>query len=241
MIPGIFFILATSLFVWVLHVRIQSGIQIHEEFRQKMRNQYAAIMEKECQQRLETMRLRLAEEARQEQARIWNRIMELSEKFNPTLDERRELAWMKAEQTHHGECSSMPSYLESPSILWDHTGVAPIPLPLQQPFLERDWVAAEHRSKTANVGTIFHLASSALIGRPFRYATHILVRTDQICPWERMIIVHEQGSNIQDIIHQHLYKKSWSTVWTRASIISSVPSAARWDSELNEWYLPESI
>jgi hypothetical protein len=183
------------------------------------------------------MRLRLAEEARQEQARIWNRIMELSEKFNPTLNERRELAWMKAEQTHHGECSGMLSYLESPSILWDHTGVPPTPLPLQQPFLEQDWVAAEHRSKTANAGTIFHLASSALLGRPFRYATHVLVRTDQVCPWERMIIVHEKGSAIQDMIHQHLHKKSL----TPYGPISSVPSAARWDSELNEWYLPESI
>jgi hypothetical protein len=227
MIPNIVFLLLITYFVfWTI---ITTAEVVRTELKKKALH-HTALLEKDYHARLEALQLRLIEYERQEKDRIGRRIIELSEKPSPTLEERRELSWMKADQSEYSECATS-TYLESAYIVWDREqGGASIAI---HPYLTVDWMIAEKQGMTAIAGTIFHLLTSPLIGRPFRRASYILVRVNESCPWKRLLIIHEEGADFLYIVYQHLQH-----FIPNGPMVPPAPKDARWDPEMHEWYIP---
>ena len=229
MIPSTLIFLSIFVVLWM----VTSTIVTSRNGLKQKANKKIILFEQEYNARLEALQVRVTEMERYEQARMKRRIMELSEKPTPTLAERRELAWMKAEQSDHGVCSTS-THLESPFILWDreqHASSSSI-----QPYLTADWATTEKHGITAITGTAFHLLTSPIFGQPFRRVSYVLVRINQSCPWERLAIAHVVGESIQDIIHRHLQKKF---IIPMEALASPGSEGMRWDPETNEWYIPE--
>jgi len=212
----------------MIYLRAELRVLRRERVKQEA-HQHQLLLEKEYNERLEAMQARIIEYEQQKQSQMRNRITELSEKQMPSLAERRELSWMKAEQREHHECVTSP-YLEIADLITDYSTPNHI-----YPYQTVDWTTAEKQAMTANAGTVFHLLSSPLIDYPFRRASYILARVNQSCPWKRLVIVHEDGAAIQDIAHQHL--SDFSPIGPMAP---PAPKGARWDPETHEWYTPET-
>ena len=231
MIPSTVVFLVAVFIIWTI---MSSASMARKDLKQKASKKLTPF-EQDYHARLEALQARVADMEWYEQARIKRRIMELSEKPTPTLAERRELTWMKAEQSDHGTCASS-TQLESPYTIWNREqhGV----IHSNRPYVSADWTAAEKQSITAIAGTIFHIMTSPLYAQPFRRISYVLVRVNQSCPWMRLQIAHELEESVQDIVHQHLQKQS---VIPLGSMISPAPAGARWDPEMNEWYIPETM
>jgi hypothetical protein len=221
-------LLSICFLAFAIYLRAELRAQRRERLKQEV-HQNQSLLEKEYNARLDAMQARLVAYEHEKQLHTRNRITELSEKQTPTLAERRELSWMKAEQREHHECVTWP-YLEISDLITDYSTPNPI-----YPYQAANWAAAEKQGMTANVGTVFHVLSSPLLGYPFRRASYVLARVNQACPWKRLVIVHEEGTDIQNIAHQHL-----SDFTPIGPMAPPAPAGARWDSETHEWYTPET-
>jgi hypothetical protein len=222
------FLLSISFFALAIYLRAELRATRRERVKQEA-HQQQLLLEKDYNARLEAMQARIIEYEQQQQLQTRNRIMELSEKQDPTLAERRELSWMKAEQREHHTCVTWP-YLEISDLITDYSTPNPI-----YPYQTADWATAEKQGMTANTGTVFHVMSSPLLDYPFRRASYVLARINQSCPWKRLVIVHEEGTDIQNIVHQHL-----SDFTPLGPMVPPAPAGARWDPETHQWYTPEN-